>query len=460
MTTDSGVALTVNGAQILNAGNIAINGGGTNTELYIGNNVLLWKGGTVTLSTATGGGNAYIEQSGNSFSLTLTNVDNTIQGNGIIGNNGLSVLNDAAGTILANAPGQTLLLNGSGTVTNNGTLQADSGSALHLSAVSFTNFSGKTLTGGTYNVYGTPTSPGIMQIDALGNAGGEIVNNATAILLNGSNSTLVDAAGKDALSNFSNNTAAGSFTIQNGRNMTTPGDFANAGTVTVGKMSTLTIGSGNPSASTPSGTDNFNQSAGTTDVNGTLRANTTLNGGTLSGGGTIDGNVDNVGGIITASDPGSPDILTINGDYTQETGAELDAYLQGPAAGIGGYSQLVVDGTATLDGTLDVILGSSFDPHVGENFFLLKTTGVDSSLSGVFSNFDTSNNTLPSDWELTYTGCPAGTTGCVDLIYEGPTTPPPPTSTPEPSVFLLLFVGMAMMTIVLKYRNTMRSGVK
>ncbi len=115
---------------IKNQGSILVNGGsGNNTVLLIdSSNVLLQGGGTVTLSTAGGGGSAYIYQSGGG--LTLENVDNTIQGAGIIGNNGLSLQNDLGGTVLANAAGQTLSITGAGTVTNNGTFQANSGSVL------------------------------------------------------------------------------------------------------------------------------------------------------------------------------------------------------------------------------------------------------------------------------------------------------------------------------------------
>ena len=82
----------------------------------------------MTLSTAGGGGSAYIYQTAGGF--TLENFDNTIQGAGIIGNNGLSLQNDVGGTVLANAAGQTLSITGAGTVTNNGTFQANSGSTL------------------------------------------------------------------------------------------------------------------------------------------------------------------------------------------------------------------------------------------------------------------------------------------------------------------------------------------
>ena len=133
-------ALTINGTYlsdlnsqttllgtINNHNNFQLNGGsGTNSILWISTgNVTLQGGGTLTLSTAGGGGNAFIDQTVGG--LTLENVNNTIEGNGIIGNNGLSVLNDAAGTLLANVSGGTLLFNSSGTLTNNGTMEATSG---------------------------------------------------------------------------------------------------------------------------------------------------------------------------------------------------------------------------------------------------------------------------------------------------------------------------------------------
>ena len=91
---------------INNQGNILLNGGsGNNSDLEIDSGTVTLKGGgTVTLSTAGGGGNAIILQAAGG--LTLENFNNTIQGAGIIGDNGLSLLNDAGGTILANASGQ------------------------------------------------------------------------------------------------------------------------------------------------------------------------------------------------------------------------------------------------------------------------------------------------------------------------------------------------------------------
>jgi len=369
---------------INNHGNILVNGGsGNNTVLLIDSaNVMLQGGGTVTLVTNAGGGSAYIYQSGGP--LTLENVDNTIQGAGIIGNNGLSLQNDAGGTVLANAAGQTLSITGAGTVTNNGTFQANSGSTLLVGTVtSFTNFSGNTLTGGTYNVYGTTSSPGTLQINPLGTTGGEIVNNAATILLNGPNSNFFDASSLDALSNFSNNTSAGSFTITNGRNFTSPSsvNFANAGAVTVGPASTFTTG----------GSRNYVQSGGSTQLNGTLTAgggSANFNGGVLFGnGGTVNGNVSMAGTIAPAATINGSNVpviagqLNITGNYTQTPAGVFNLGLGGLTAGTQ-FGFLGISGNALINGTLNVNLLNTFFPAVGDTFKFLTTGG---SVIGTFA---------------------------------------------------------------------------
>jgi hypothetical protein len=448
-TSDYGSSTSLNGA-IINNGNILVNGGnGYTTSLNAAGNVTLSGAGTVTLSTTSGGGNAEISLSSG---VTLDNISNTIQGGGIIQNSGATLINEAGGTIIANSTGALLTSEldiDNGTVTNNGTLQANSGNTLHLVGGSLTNFSGNTLTGGTYNVHGTVASPGTLQIDALGNGGGEIVNNAATILLDGRNSNFLDAAGLDALSNFSNNTATGSFTIQNGRNFTTPGDFSNAGSVTVGKPSTLTIG--------PSGTNNFNQSGASASlkVNGAMAVGTaTINGGMVSGSGNITGNVDNVGGTVTASDPGIPDTLTIYGNYTQGPTGILEAFLGGTTADPD-YSRLVViGGTATLAGTLelDLVPGSGLVIVPSETFELVTATD---GISGGFTDV-VGLPTLPGGDSWSF----SSNDGTLDLILTGSADYYAPAATPEPSALLLLATGMALMTILLKYRNTVRRGVE
>lgn len=64
----------------------------------------------------------------------LLNATNTIEGFGIVGNNGMSLINGPSGTLLANVPGQTLVIDGSGGLTNNGTMQANAGPTIQVSS--------------------------------------------------------------------------------------------------------------------------------------------------------------------------------------------------------------------------------------------------------------------------------------------------------------------------------------
>jgi fibronectin-binding autotransporter adhesin len=246
---------------ITDKGNIQVIGGNNaNTILDLAGNTTLNGGGTVTLSyNGNGSGAAYIEQ--NAGGLTLTNQD-TIQGAGVIGNGGLTLINATGGTLFANVPGQTLLIDGSGNITNDGTMRVASGSAMHVTSGPFTNFAGTTLTGGTYNVGGT------LEIDELGSTGGEIVTNAANIILNGSSSSFIDAGGKDALANLNTNAKGSSFTITGGRNFTTVGKFTNNGTLTVGSATSTFKVNGNLTNFSTS-TDTL--TGGTYNLTGTLK---------------------------------------------------------------------------------------------------------------------------------------------------------------------------------------------
>jgi hypothetical protein len=96
----------------------------------------------VTLANIGGAGTGVINSVGPG--LTLTNVDNTIQGNGAI--SGLKLVNESGGTLLAN--NGTLLLN-SVTLLNSGTVQVTPNNTLQLFNSSFTQTGGKTQVDGT-----------------------------------------------------------------------------------------------------------------------------------------------------------------------------------------------------------------------------------------------------------------------------------------------------------------------
>jgi hypothetical protein len=95
----------------------------------------------------------------------------------------------------------------------------------------------------------------------------------------------------------------------------------------------------------------------------TLGAGNTL---ILAGLGTIDGSLSNAG-TLALGDATGPGVLTISADYTQAAGGTLRLAIGGSQAGTD-YSQLVVNGFATLDGTLDVQLVNGFVPQAGAQF--------------------------------------------------------------------------------------------
>ena len=180
--------------------------------------------GSVTLSGGQIGTNGSFQ--------TLVN-DSTIQGYGVIGANSgpldpyLYVSN--VGKIVANVTGQTLEITGLGNLTNSGILQANTGSTLKVTT-NLTNFSGNTLTGGTYNANG-----GLIQLNLGSNTGGEIVNDAATIVLSGPAASIEDSNGHNAMSNFSTIATTGSLAVLNGQVFTTNTSLlTNSGTLTVG----------------------------------------------------------------------------------------------------------------------------------------------------------------------------------------------------------------------------------
>ena len=98
--------------------------------------------------------------------------------------------------------------------------------------------------------------------------------------------------------------------------------------------------------------------------------------GVLGGTGTIAGNVTNAGGAIApggVSKPGdAPGVLTITGDLTDTMPSELDILLGGTTPGTE-YSQLIVDGSASLLGNLDLSLVDGFSLTTGQTFDIVET---------------------------------------------------------------------------------------
>ena len=107
-------------------------------SIFVASNTTLSGGGVIALASLNLG--SVITNTGSN--RTLTNTDNLLRGTGQIGYSSLSVINGAAGIIQADVSGQTLLLDGSGSFTNNGLMRAQNGGTLTLdgsSAATFNN---------------------------------------------------------------------------------------------------------------------------------------------------------------------------------------------------------------------------------------------------------------------------------------------------------------------------------
>jgi len=180
--------------------------------------------GTATLSCYTTGQGLYLadagvldNEAGASFSITT---DAYIQSTGYSSPAGTV---DNQGTFAKTGGSTTSLVgynNGDGTVTfsNSGTLEALSGT-LYLDGP-FSNFSGTTLTGGSYIVATTLE---------FNNAA--IHTDAASITLQGSSAEIINQSGTNALTGLASITSAGSFASLGGPTVSVTGSLDNAGII-------------------------------------------------------------------------------------------------------------------------------------------------------------------------------------------------------------------------------------
>jgi hypothetical protein len=341
------------------------------------------EGGLLTLTTGSSSGTFFVANTGNlafndTFNPAYTLQDgatstgpgflvvNTFDALTINGNVNVPNLSVPGGTITINGGGSltvgNLSLNGlNGTVTGGGDLAVNGnfnwiGGTLSGTGGTFLEgFS--TLSGGFFSVLNGRSITNDGTVTVLANSG--ITFEGNAVWNNQSDGTLILLANSSLGNFFSNGSVfnnAGLVTV-NGPGASIGFSFVNSGTVTIGAGRSLNVGA------------NYTQTDGLTTVDGTLTVNNTLflNGGFLNGSGTINGNVVNAAEV----DPGdSPGVLTINGNYTQTGAGTLTIEIGGPNVG-SGYDRLVVKGTATLAGAINIVLLNGFVPTAGTSFQVL-----------------------------------------------------------------------------------------
>jgi hypothetical protein len=342
--------------------------------------------------------------------------------------NNVSVLVNAAGTITANAlqlTGSSVLTGGASnpsilTVNNlinearvqpisTGTIFVIDGN--YTQTGSLTGLGTLTVTGLLTWMGGSMTGSGTVNANgglALRGAADKTLDGCTLNLT--ATSTWSDA-GNLALANNAtlNNQATGRLTIQNDQTLSGSGSFTNMGILnkTSGAAGTTTIGvafrnNTGGTVTVQSGTlsvvGDYTQNGGATVVGAgaTLAAGGLVNllGGTLSGAGTINGDVSNSGQIDPGTD-GTAGVLTIHGNYTQTASGVLNIDIGGRTAGAE-YDQLVVSGSVSLDGTLNVFLIGGFTPMTGDSFQIV-TSGM--PLSGAFANANVGPSFMPPAYD-------------------------------------------------------------
>ncbi len=310
LTIDSGDTLTIGnntslvvGGNISNAGQIQVSATTNNTFLTISGSVTLSGGGTLTL-TSTNVGAPIINETGSG--AVLTNVDNTIQGFGQIGNNGLAFVNQAGGIINANA-GAALLLNPA-TIANQGLLESTGGT---LEINTSTNNSG-----GTISASGTGAvqflNGAAIQGGGLSTSGGGVLGVAQG------NGATLDGATHGAL------TIAGIYTGANNSTTVLVGMINNTGAIQINATTNntfLTI-SGNVSLAGAGLVTLSSTNVGAPIINetGSGAILTNVN-NTIQGFGQIGNNglalVNQASGIVDANISGAALLLNSNGVTNQ-----------------------------------------------------------------------------------------------------------------------------------------------
>ncbi|HZZ44415.1 MAG TPA: dockerin type I domain-containing protein [Tepidisphaeraceae bacterium] len=199
------------------------NYGGNFSYLYASGNSTIGGSGQVIFSTPY---QNVISAVSAGDSLTIGANQTVITAVGANGEISAALINN--GTVDA-TNGGTITLD-SNTKTNNGLIQASAGGVINFTALA-TNYSGNTLTGGSWAVVGSST----MRLQGM-----NITTNAAAITLDGAASNLFsDNGSTSALANFASNT--GSLTLTHGRTLITAGNLANSGSITLGPSAALEV---------------------------------------------------------------------------------------------------------------------------------------------------------------------------------------------------------------------------
>jgi hypothetical protein len=373
-------------------GVVPTNGSDVTIPYVSGNLTINFSSGNLFLNTLTA--NESLSISGGQFTVGDALSDNSSFANGTTFSlSGGTFGGDGTLDILGNFNWTGGSLTGSGKLDLTNASSSNLSGTLTQSGMSFTVPTGTLLSGTTYNLFGgsfnttnsSHASGATMNINggtfnASGNVGINGALNWTSGAINVGGTVTIGSTGIVTISG--DNSSTQSTVVNNGTVKKTAGtgaatistaNFTNAGTVE-SQSGTLNLGT------------NFTQTAGTTTLNGgNIQAtSTTLNGGSLNGSGTVNGNLNNNSNVAPGFSPGT---ITVTGNYVQGTTGTLNMEIAGTTSG--SYDQLIITGSATLAGVLNItpIAPYTTSAQVNDSFDFITANG---GITGDFSSITSS----------------------------------------------------------------------
>ena len=381
------------GGTVTNQAGGTITGAGDMGVYITGDTGTVTNGGTITASVPIGGvsvvtledGGTVTNQASGTIVGGVTIVGSgTLTNAGIINNGGVtistgSLTNQSGGSIVGTTNG-VIFTAGPGTVTNAGTIASANAGVAGVQLEdggSVSNQSGGSITGGKYGVL-VSNGPG-----AVTNAG-TISGSTASVEFQGTGANTLTLLGGSTLTGDAvGSTAVGATNalILQGAKGSANNNFDNFNTLTVSATGSWALNGVSTIGTTTVSTGDL--IVGDANHLGAKLTSTVSvdKGATLSGHGTIVGDVTNNGTVQPGGSIGS---LTINGNFSQGSKATLAIEVSPTAS-----SQLLVTGSATLDGTLQLVTDAGVYRD-GQQFHFL-TAG---SISGAFTTL-TATNGLP-----------------------------------------------------------------
>ena len=377
-TAVAGTMIVADGSNVAVAGTVDNTGTVQLLGSYFGDTLLVGNGSVSTL-TLTGGGTVALSDFGSNFisagvnGAVLDNTNNLIEGAGVIGNGGMTVIN--AGTIAATGTADTLILQSS-SVTNTGLIEAIGPAGLEIRETVVN--AGGTIAG----LAGHADIEGGADI-----VGGTLVGTAGGLVLFTSGTPLLDGATAGAI------TLLGTAELADGYGVIADGTLANDGTLVLdgsyfgdtffvgnGTVATLTLTGGGTVALSDFGSNFINAGVGGAVLD---NADNTIEGAGVIGDGGVAvvnaGTIDATGTATTLILQSSSVTNTGLLEATGPAGLEIRETVLNAGATI-----LAAGGNVDVEGGADVV-GGTIATRNGSTAVLSGTPLLDGATAGAIT---------------------------------------------------------------------------